>query len=89
MPTRGRAVRPREAATAAHVRLRRAPATAHRARSPRLSTRGRAVRPREAATARRAGLPREPASCGSPACLLRLQIPSAGTLAVAVQPRAS
>jgi len=72
--------RPREAAPCA------------RARPQRLPMRGRVVRPREAATARRAGFASRgslPASCGSPACLLHLQIPSAGTLAVVVQPQAS
>ena len=93
----GRRACPREAASCArvrppapaHARPRRAPARG-RVGLPRVPTRGRVVRPREAATARRVGSPREPtsrgslpASCGSPACLLRLQIPSA--LAVAVQ----
>jgi len=45
LPTRGRAVRPREATMA------------RRAGSPRLPTRGRTVRSGEAATARRASLP--------------------------------
>jgi len=65
----------------------RDPHRTSRARPRRLPTRGRVVRPCKAAPDRCAGSPRKPASrgllhasCGSPACLLHLPIPSAGTL---------